>query len=212
MENENREEIPEKELNLDFNSKRDKADFKENRILSRAAIFISILSFFAIIYQSYLGREENRLNRMQQNAAVLPYLDFWINENDNMFSLAVSNEGVGPAFRKDVNLKVLDTLNKDTLNFNNSDDCFDFLLKKMKRPLIDSLQVMTSTFQSNSLLKADKEKNMISIKFRERNVGLKFKEFILNEVIDFKVIYADVYGTQWYITSESEGPVKIISD
>lgn len=41
----------------------------------------------AIIYQFYLGREENKLMRIQQQEDVLPYLEFWRTQNNKELSL-----------------------------------------------------------------------------------------------------------------------------
>ncbi|WP_431137908.1 hypothetical protein, partial [Psychroserpens mesophilus] len=66
--------------------------------MSTSALFISVISLIALLYQSYLAREENRLTQMQQSASVLPHLNQWYSEYDNNFKFVIGNKGVGPAF------------------------------------------------------------------------------------------------------------------
>ena len=55
-----------------YNNQSNRTERDTNRIMGMAAIFISVLSMVAVIYQSYLAREDNELTRIQQSASVLP--------------------------------------------------------------------------------------------------------------------------------------------
>ncbi len=177
------------------------------KILSQTAIFISLLSLFAVIYQSYLGREENKLIRIQQSATVLPYLGFWPSQTNNQIELIISNQGVGPAFIKEVNFKTLDNKGKDTLTFENTDDFFAFI--RTKQPFLDSLEVTTSTFEANTLLPSGVNKKIINIKYSIYDQGNKIREVFDKSLINYKIIYEDIYGTRWYIGRDTQSPIKI---
>ena len=176
-------------------------------ISSFAAIFISCLSLFAVIYQSYLSREENKLIRKQQSASVLPYLDTWIEQYDNEFKVMIGNKGIGPAFIKEVNFKTVDSLNNDTLSFDNSDKLFYRITEN--QPFLDSFNITTSTFTTNQLIPAGKDISAIKVAYQTRNQGKRIREAVLGSVAYIKIIYEDVYGAQWYISTATEAPVKI---
>ena len=94
------------------------------KIMSSSALFISVISVIALVYQSYLAREENKLIQMQQSASVLPHLNQWYSNYNNYFKFVVGNKGVGPAFIEDVEI----ILDKD-LKFTNTNDFFHHIFK-----------------------------------------------------------------------------------
>lgn len=60
-------------------------NWTSDKIMSTSALFISVILLIALLYQSYLAREENRLNQRQQSANVLPYLSQLYSEYDDKF-------------------------------------------------------------------------------------------------------------------------------
>lgn len=55
-----------------------------------ASGIIALLALFATIYQSHLSRKHNRLS-------VRPHLAVHSEENDNLFTITLRNDGLGPA-------------------------------------------------------------------------------------------------------------------
>ncbi|WP_299364398.1 hypothetical protein [Winogradskyella sp.] len=109
------------------------------KIMSSSALFISVISLIALLYQSYLAREENKLMQKQQSASVLPYLSQWISNSSEGHQIVIGNKGVGPAFIEKVELSI-----NSEYSFNNTDDLFTHILKANKG--MDSINYLTSTF------------------------------------------------------------------
>jgi hypothetical protein len=67
-----------------------------DRLFGIAAFFISVCTFFVYIYEA-------RLLQKQQYASALPYLEMWNSRpKPGIYKLILVNNGVGPAFIKDV--------------------------------------------------------------------------------------------------------------
>jgi hypothetical protein len=171
------------------------------------AIFVSLLSLFAVIYQSYLGREENKLIRIQQSATVRPYLGWWFTQNNGQFQIIIGNKGIGPAFIEDVSFKVIDNKTKDTLNFDNSDSVIHSITNNST--FLDTLKTVTSTFRKNTVIPAQEEISIVSITYPQDSLGKKVRSLFMNPLVDYKITYKDVYDTKWFITSSNNSPVKI---
>jgi len=178
-----------------------------DKIMSVAAIFISLLSLVAISYQSYLGREENKLMKIQQSASVLPYLSNWFSDRDNKFRFIIENKGVGPAFIKEVSFKLFDAEKQDTLYFDNSERLFRTI--KQKSQLMASIPMTTSTLRANMLLSAGEFKELFVLPTDRGVENYLLREEFSKFPIEARIIYEDVYGTQWYIGSSSDHPIKI---
>jgi hypothetical protein len=67
-----------------------------DRLFGIAAFLISMGTFFVYIYEA-------RLLQKQQYASALPYLEMWNSKpKQGIYKLVLANNGVGPAFIKDV--------------------------------------------------------------------------------------------------------------
>jgi hypothetical protein len=173
-----------------------KINWTSDKIMSSSALFISVISLIALLYQSYLAREENKLIQKQQSASVLPYLNQWFSEYDGNFNLIVGNKGVGPAFIKHVKI-VLDS----SKIFNNSDDLFKELFKSHKE--LDTIPYTTSTLISGFVLPANDDIKLIEIANRSNHVTT-FKQILNKTDISFSITYEDVYGTQWVLSNSKD--------
>ena len=175
-----------------------------DRIMSTSALFISVISLTALLYQSYLAREENRLNQKQQSASVLPYLSQWNSNSSESFKIVIGNKGVGPAFVKKVDI-VFDSIHK----FNNTDDFFAHIFKSS--PQLDSIGFTSSTFKNGYLLPANETIELIKI---SNPKGIrKFKSILGSKPLEFNIEYADVYGTRWRISTSSKSDVpELVND
>ncbi|WP_400079786.1 hypothetical protein [Winogradskyella sp. R77965] len=175
-----------------------------DKIMSTSALFISVISLIALLYQSYLAREENKLIQMQQSASVLPHLSQWSSYKSDSFKIVIGNKGVGPAFIKKVEVKMIDN-KKDTLVFNSSDDILKSIFKNTKG--LDSIGYTSSTLTDGIVLPANEKLEIINIK-NPAGINL-FRKVLSESNLSFNIIYADVYGTQWIINANKEIPVKI---
>ena len=178
-----------------------------NRIMGMAAIFISVLSMIAVVYQSYLAREENDLIRIQQSASVLPYLSSWFSENDNKLQVILVNQGVGPAFIKEVEFKTFDLENKDSLLFNNSNKLFDYI--KQKSEFLQPLRLRTSFLKANMLLPQNEIKKVAEFFYEDGKQLQQIRKELQKFNVSFKIIYEDVYGTGWIYHSNTGYPKKL---
>jgi hypothetical protein len=181
--------------------KRNKINWTTDKIMSTSALFISVISLIALLYQSYLAREENELIQKQQSASVLPHLSQWYSNSLNEFQYIVGNKGVGPAFIKDLNI-VLDSIHK----FDNSDELFRHLFKTTKS--LDTIPYSHSTFMPGTVLPANETIKLITIKGRKEI--MLFQQALANYDLEFSIIYQDVYGTQWVLSNKNDSNVPVL--
>jgi len=181
-----------------------------NRLMGMAAIFISILSMIAVIYQSYLAREENELIRIQQSATVLPYLDYWYSNVDKEYIFVLENKGVGPAFIKEAKFIGLDSKSKDSLFFSSSHKFYDFL--EQESGYLDSLPVVLGSLHANMLLSPGERKEFITFSFdngdQQKRITKEFNAIFAG----LNIVYEDVYGTAWALDSNNGFPEKLEDD
>lgn len=175
-----------------------------DRIMSTSALFISVISLIALIYQSYLAREENKLIQKQQSASVLPYLSQWNSNASESFKIVIGNKGVGPAFVKKVDI-LFDSIH----SFNNTDDFFLHIFQSY--PQLDSIGFTSSTFKNGYLLPANETIELIKI---SNLTGIReFKSILGSKPLEFNIEYADVYGTRWLISNNSKSDVpELVND
>lgn len=176
-----------------------KVNWTSEKVMSSSALFISVISLIALIYQSYLAREDNKLTQKQQSASVLPYLNQWQSNYNNHFQLILGNKGVGPAFIKKVKL----TLN-NSKTFNNSDDLFNEIFNSSKE--IDTIPKVTSALVNGFVLPANEYISLIEINGK-RNIEM-FLKVLETKNISYEITYEDVYGTQWIINNNEEDKNK----
>lgn len=181
-----------KKKNKKKQSKKWQINWTSDKIMSTSALFISVISLIALLYQSYLAREENKLIQKQQSASVLPYLNQWYSEYNDSFKLIIGNKGVGPAFVKKVKI-VLDS----TKTFNNTSTFFNEIFKTTHG--LDTIPYVTSTLISGFVLPANEDIKIIEIE--EKNNIDTFKQIFNSLNISFAITYEDVYGTSWLLTN-----------
>lgn len=180
-----------------------KINWTTEKIMSSSALFISVISLIALLYQSYLAREENKLNQMQQSASVLPHLNQWYSDYNDQFKIIIGNKGVGPAFIKEVEFK-LDSIN----TFDNSAALIQHIFRNKK--VLDSVTYIQSTIVKGFVLPANDYINVIEVSGKD-NIN-RFKQVMATTPIQFKIVYEDVYGTRWMLSNvdgENNIPVKL---
>lgn len=186
------ESLPTEEINEQPSTKR-KINWNADKIMSTSALFISVISLIALLYQSYLSREENKLIQKQQSANVLPYLNQWQSEFDNEYRIVVGNKGVGPAFITKVEI-VMD----ETKTFSNSDELFHELFNTT--PTLDSVSYITSSLIKGFVLPANETIYLLEVS-GNKNIQLT-KEVMEEKAITFSITYKDVYGTEWILSNK----------
>ena len=170
------------------------------KIMSSSALFISVISLIALLYQSYLAREENRLIQKQQSASVLPYLSQWITNSSEGFKIVIGNKGVGPAFIEKVELAI------DSSNFDNTDKLFAHIFESNKG--LDTISYLTSTFKKGIVLPANENVELIYIK--DRSDVRSFNKALANKDLKFLIEYEDVYGSRWSISNSANSDIPLL--
>ncbi|MCA0132169.1 hypothetical protein [Winogradskyella alexanderae] len=166
-----------------------------NKIMSSSALFISVISLTALLYQSYLAREENKLIQKQQSASVLPHLNQWFSNSNGSFKYIIGNKGVGPAFIDEVEI-VLDSVHK----YDNTKDLFQYIFNNTKG--LDTIPYVYSTLIKGFVLPANDQINLLEINNPEH---IQLTRFALSKKkIVYKIIYKDVYGSKWLLTNDND--------
>ena len=192
---------------IEYNNQSNRTERDTNRIMGMAAIFISVLSMVAVIYQSYLAREDNELTRIQQSASVLPYLDYYYSDLGAEYKFVIENKGVGPAFIKDLKLKGFDLEKEDTVFFSSSNRFLDFLGEKSS--FLDSIPTVNNSFYSNLLLSPGEKRAFFVFSFENKNQKNKFRKEYYKYYAGYEIIYEDVYANKWILDSKRVYPVKL---
>lgn len=177
--------------------------WSSEKIMSTSALFVSVISLIALFYQLNLAREENELIRKQQSASVLPYLSQWSSNTSNSLKLVFGNKGVGPAFIKKVTFEFKDS------TFYNSDNLFEYIMEDIYKKDSVVLSTLTSTFSKGYVLPANETIEVLSMS-DPKAISI-LRNYMDNKELDFTVIYADVYGAEWSLSSKNnDGVVKLL--
>ncbi|MEM1339501.1 MAG: hypothetical protein AAF717_10935 [Bacteroidota bacterium] len=170
-----------------------------DRVLSVSAFFISVISLLALLYQSYLAREENKLMQKQHSASVLPYVTQWFDNSPGEHNMVIANQGIGPALVKKLTITTKDQ------SFTKTDDFFRSLSKN--GTFLDSTNYLYSTLAEGVLIPANSVVEIAS--FDNENDFNTFLEYLYQIQFDFFIEYEDVYGARWLLQYDQEVPQKI---
>ena len=167
-----------------------------DKIISFAAILISVMTLVVLMYQTNIMREQQRLS-------VLPYLS--INRSGTgtaNFSIVMHNNGIGPAFVESTKVRYKGKeYDMDVPNF---------LYKHV--PEMDSIhQLYHSNIYSGMLIPAGKTLNILEIdnSIKDSNKLLKLFSRLLKEGFDFELVYKSIYNERWKLTGAGSTPEKI---
>ena len=174
--------------------------WSSERVLSVSAFFISVISLIALLYQSYLAREENKLMQKQHSASVMPYVTQWFDDSPGAHNMVIANEGIGPALVK----KVTITLG-DGKSFTKTDAFFNHLSNSGS--FLDSTHYLYSTLAAGVLIPANSTVEIAS--FDNSSDFRKFLELLYTVQFDFELEYEDVYGARWSLGYDQEIPQKL---
>lgn len=190
-----------KKTEEEITTSRKRINWTTEKIMSSSALFISVISLIALLYQSYLAREENKLIQKQQSASVLPHLSQWSSHTSDGFKIVIGNKGVGPAFIEKVDISI-----DSTHNFNNTDHLFAHIFETTKG--MDTINYLTSTFKKGYVLPANENIELINIMDREDVQS--FTKVLATKDLRFSIEYEDVYGARWSISNTDDSDIPLL--
>ena len=168
-----------------------------DKIVSFAAIGISIFTLFIFVKQTNIIEEQSHLS-------VMPYLlmETANNGENKTFSIEIVNYGVGPAI---IESRIIYFQDKEyDLEF------VDFLNNHI--PNTDSIKVINnSTLQKGFALPAGASRNLIKVggdDYSYQNF-LKIMQTIQSDSFNYKIRYKSIYGDRWMISAETNAPVEL---
>lgn len=179
-----------------------KMKWNSERLLSLSAMTISFLTLLIFLYQTNLLKKQNYLS-------ILPYVSLSTSDNseEQSFGLSLYNHGVGPAIIESVTLLHKDK-RYDLKEYDH--DFFKFLLHQA--PQLDSIKnYSASTLDKGMALPSNSKYNV----FRVANSAEDYKLItahlnrLLNEGLDFEIIYRSIQNERWMVHKSSEGPIKL---
>ena len=168
--------------------------WNSEKILGVSAILISLGMFVGIIYQ-------NNLIQKQQRASVLPYLEIWNSQNLDRYQLFVFNNGLGPAFIKEIRIIYKGETYDDT-------DPHGFFVETIvKTDTINYVQY--SNVSPGRLLPAGERIEMIAVLKNEENAQKLASWFADDSVVKVEIEYESVYEDRWMASGQGNQPVRL---
>ncbi len=162
-----------------------------DRLFGIAAFLISMGTFFVYIYEA-------RLLQKQQYASALPYLEIWNSGGGANYRLLLVNNGIGPAFIKEVQVRYKGKVYKmDHAAFyekvRDSTDTFDFT---------------HTNLLPGHVIPAGREIELIEIQDSPKGAARLRRLFGSNDA-QIEVVYASVYEEKWQLKGLSNPPQKL---
>lgn len=165
-----------------------------DRIVSFAAILISVSTLIVLIYQTNIMRSQQRLS-------VLPHL---MTSNEYIgtpnYRLILRNSGIGPAFIESV--KIFHKEKTYEMDF------AKFMIDHV--PEFDSIDnVYYSNIAPGLLIPAEKSINLLEIHDSlkdSKNLYALIGKLVMEENLDFEIVYSSIYGEKWRITKDTVYP------
>jgi len=179
-----------------------KTKFNSDRVLSITAFVISIATLIALMYQSNLVREQNKMMQKEQYASVMPYLSmgFMGSEDDSSFELFLKNDGVGPAFIKEINIRYKDSLyNMSIIKFYNE------VLKVENK---NNVKLLRYDIGKNTVIPADTELPLLTF-YTNQSEAMKLLGAIGTMEATIEITYASIYDQKWKMKNMMELHIPI---
>ena len=154
-----------------------------DRLLAFAAVFLSLAALVVAIFQTAILRE-------QQRASAWPHLQLTTESIDEDFGMTLTNNGVGPALIRDVDIRY------DGRAYPSLKTVFDDELRR-QYPL-DSLGYghYYTEVVAGDVLAAEQQAALFRVVNGPRAASLTQAEFG-GERLRLTIRYADVYGNEW---------------
>ncbi len=176
--------------------------FNSDNVLSVTAFIISVATVIALIYQSNLVREQNEMMQKEQYASVMPYLSmgFLGSDDDSSFELFLKNDGVGPAFIKEVNIKYQDSLYQMSI--------IQFYTEILKVENKNNVRMVRSDIGENTVLPANKKIPLLTFYTGQNEATDLLGAFATLEA-SIEIVYASIYDQKWKMNNMMDVHIPI---
>lgn len=168
-----------------------------DKMVSLAAMFVSLLTLFIFIRQTNIIETQNHLS-------VMPYLMVESSKNAELytFALDLENYGVGPAIIEER------LIFYDGKEYNMEFEPF----LRANVPEMDSVVTVNhSTIQIGLALPAQGKRNIITIGGGKRSYQT-FVQIIMrlqSKGLNYRIRYKSIYNDHWEINSENDVPIAL---
>ncbi len=179
-----------------------KLRWNSEKILGISAMSISFITLIIFVYQTNLMSKQNYLS-------ILPYLQVSTSNNaaENTFAISLLNHGVGPAIIESVTM-IYNGKSADLADHNN-----EILLYLISvKPSLDSIQNFNSSNIGKGIaIPANSVYSLLSIKESPKDYEIFANGLIelLQDGLQFEIVYRSIQNERWMITDNSEGPIKL---
>ncbi len=179
-----------------------KIKWNSEKMLSISAMSMSFFTLLIFIYQTNLMRKQNYLS-------ILPYLTVATTTNSAapVFELNLQNHGVGPAIIESVNVTYKDTT-YNLIDFDNK--MYKFLV--FLAPKLDSIKSYSHSPMSKGMaIPANSIYNILRVSDSSEEFLLMAQtiKFLLEDGMNYKIIYKSIQDEHWLIHHNSQGPQKL---
>ena len=187
---------------MTYKMPRAKIKWNPDKLLSLSAISISFITLIIFIYQTNIMSRQNYIS-------IMPYLDLSTTNDvsDYHFELNLKNHGVGPAIIESVRL-IYKGKNYNLADYDNH--LFTFL--RSIAPGLDSVKFLSSSSLDRGMaIPANSVYNVFAVRNSEEDYRLITENLqkLLDEGLDYEIIYKSIQDERWQLHNDSEGPEKL---
>lgn len=178
-----------------------KIHFNSEKLLSFSAMTISFITLLIFIYQT------NLMSR-QHNTSIMPYLEISTSTSSETYSfkLELENHGVGPAIIESITMSYKGEQH-DLRDYDNH--LFNYLSSIW--PDFERIKAFSSaTLDRGMAIPANTSYHILQVKdSMDFNTFVPGLEQLLNNGLEYDIIYKSIQGERWRIDELSEGPEKL---
>ncbi|WPP51745.1 hypothetical protein [Catalinimonas niigatensis] len=161
-----------------------------DKMVSIAAMIVSVGSLFVIIYQT-------NLIRTQQYASVLPYLTIGFERSDGQIRITLMNNGLGPAFIKDIRMQY-----EGQMHHKNMISLYREFFAE------NGIEIFTQGISVGEVITVNEKIVLIGVSEDLQSIH-DFVEYLGSGDSAFAIEYASVYEERWEINDQTNVPVKL---
>lgn len=162
-------------------------------------MFISLVTLIFFIYQTNIMRQQTYLS-------ILPYLAISTSNNqaDHTFSIAIQNQGVGPAIIESAIIRY----QGKKYDLADYDDYLFQLLTRIDSSLLRIGQADQATLNRGLAIPANTQYKLVRVgPSQEEYERFTQKMLELSEAgLDYEIIYRSIQGQRWVLRDDSDGP------
>ena len=164
-----------------------------DKLLSLFAFLISVGTFVTFAYQTYLIRK-------QQYASVMPYLMVYYSTDNNFISINVINNGIGPAFIKDIKVHYKNE------PFDGNLYLFSYFM--LRPDTMTNYNVSSTSIDEGYVIPAGETIQMVSSN-NTPTWELLYNAFMEKDRAVVEITYSSVYDETWLIKGAGAIPEKL---